>query len=387
MADPVYTGDFFIDPGFIIKQEPGIEQMCASASVPIPHRRFTDSSEYRDYPFEFNSEILNSSSPSVSNDTKLETGLSVSDNAMWDKVEPCSEFKMDEEDIFQVDKADLIQGPTLAELNANDDTLLGDLNFDDLLIPDESNFFIYVPSSGASQPEVYNPPSQMPQSHLTVNTSFAASSFPPAGLGFSLKDNFNSSSVPSSPLDMYLQSNVSSALSPSSHSQHSSNSSILQNPRESTPPLTNVSPLQLKHSTLHELLLKKELYSSPSPTALGKSDPGRSSPGTLAASPTSPRVHYTRSSRNSISRLSSSAPTHLGLEQIWQRREPRKHLLSTGSLAEAGSTSSISTGGVLSPESHDLSQDEGSESEDESDHYEYEDVSTEAGTLNLLQCL
>jgi len=42
--------------------------------------------------------------------------------------------------------------------------------------------------------------------------------------------------------------------------------------------------------------------------------------------------------------LSSSAPTHLGLDQIWQHREPRQHLLSTGSLAEAGSTSSLSTG-------------------------------------------
>lgn len=33
---------------------------------------------------------------------------------------------MDEDDIFQVDKADLIQGPTLAELNANDENLLGE---------------------------------------------------------------------------------------------------------------------------------------------------------------------------------------------------------------------------------------------------------------------
>ena len=71
-----------------------------------------------------------------------------------------------------------------------------------------------------------------------------------------------------------------------------------------------------------------------------------------------------------VSRLSSSAPTHLGLDQIWQRREPRQHLLSTGSLAEAGSTSSLSTGGVLSPESHDFSHDEGFDSEDDSDHYE-----------------
>lgn len=42
---------------------------------------------------------------------------------------------MEEDDIFQVDKADLIQGPTLAELNANDESLLADLNFDDFLLP------------------------------------------------------------------------------------------------------------------------------------------------------------------------------------------------------------------------------------------------------------
>uniref|UniRef100_A0A182QWS0 BZIP domain-containing protein n=1 Tax=Anopheles farauti TaxID=69004 RepID=A0A182QWS0_9DIPT len=70
-----------------------------------------------------------------------------------------------------------------------------------------------------------------------------------------------------------------------------------------------------------------------------------------------------------LSRLSSSAPTHIsGFEQIWQRREPRPHLLSTGSLAEAGSTSSLSTGSILSPEAPDFSHDEGYS--DDSDHYE-----------------
>ena len=42
---------------------------------------------------------------------------------------------MEEDDIFQVDKNDLIQGPTLAELNANDESLLSDLNFDDFVLP------------------------------------------------------------------------------------------------------------------------------------------------------------------------------------------------------------------------------------------------------------
>uniref|UniRef100_A0A182UI27 BZIP domain-containing protein n=1 Tax=Anopheles melas TaxID=34690 RepID=A0A182UI27_9DIPT len=74
-------------------------------------------------------------------------------------------------------------------------------------------------------------------------------------------------------------------------------------------------------------------------------------------------------SGTAMSRLSSSAPTHIsGFEQIWQRREPRPHLLSTGSLAEAGSTSSLSTGSILSPEAPDFSHDEGYS--DDSDHYE-----------------
>lgn len=81
--------------------------------------------------------------------------------------------------------------------------------------------------------------------------------------------------------------------------------------------------------TLQELL-KKETnpHKCLSPPAFGTSVPGS---GFLL-------------SNRSRGNLSSSAPTHLGLEQIWQRREPRQHLLSTGSLVEAESTSSLSTG-------------------------------------------
>lgn len=47
-------------------------------------------------------------------------------------------FPMEDDDIFQVDKADLIQGPTLAELNANDESLLTDFNFDDFVMPTQT---------------------------------------------------------------------------------------------------------------------------------------------------------------------------------------------------------------------------------------------------------
>lgn len=129
---------------------------------------------------------------------------------------------------------------------------------------------------------------------------------------------------------------------------------------------------------------------SPDRHILGQSVPDPSTPrmyiaGGSALSPASSgfgsggrRSIAQCSSGASASRLSSSAPTHLGLEQIWQRREPRQHLLSTGSLAEAESFSSISTGSVLSPEGNDLSHDEGY-SDFDSDRDE--DYSTDNGKV------
>lgn len=167
------------------------------------------------------------------------------------------------------------------------------------------------------------------------------------------------SSVPSSPFNTFSSKTLIPAFSPTS--QTSSTSPLLQPATSPSLPPTGLS-LQQKHSALHELLLKRENYTvSPDRNVLGQSVPGQS---------TSPIVGSSGiKSRSQSSRLSSSAPTHLGLEQIWQRREPRKHLLSTGSLAEAGSTSSLSTGGVLSPEAQDFSNDE-ADSDEDSEHYE-----------------
>jgi len=413
MADPVYSGDFFLDPGFTVKQEPVSMDTtsCMTASMPIPPRKMMDLSEMRDFGFEF---LDVSSSPSTSHDTGTVTSAAlqgsaglyqtISGSSMWEsrlntesELNRTDTFRMDDDDIFQVDKADLIQGPTLAELNANDENLLEDLNFDDLLLPEENSYYISVPTSVASHlrhvggnvpPLVQVTNTNNNGSNSQNSSVFTPSSFPPVSLGF-YKDSFAaSSSVPSSPMDPFVgklnsTGTCSDALSPTSH--HSSSSSILLHSAASsiTPPPLGISPLQQKHSTLHELLLKKEAFSaSPDRQLLGQSVPGPSSPLTTMA--TSSGLDSSPSSRmgrgavvvGSSSRLSSSAPTHLGLEQIWQRREPRQHLLSTGSLAEAGSTSSLSTGGVLSPESHDLSHDEGFDSEDDSDHYE--DFSSDA---------
>lgn len=335
MGEPMYSSDIFID-GLTIKSEPMTidNLMCnnpTSASVPIPSKRTMDFSDLRDG-FDFNEVSPCSSSL---HDNNL-TGSSIYSGAsVWS---PRSEVKMEDDDIFQVDKADLIQGPTLAELNANDETLLDDLSFDDFLLPEEGMCLIQVGN---------NPRTALPSSHPQLALSFPLDNHlqyrefaPPRSIPFEISEDSQ-------------QQRPRPTLSPAS--QHSSSSSLaMQSP---PPPSEAVSPLPQKHTALHDLLLKNAV--SPQPQVLGQSVPGRHQGG-----------------RKSHARLSSSAPTHLGLEQIWQRREPRQHLLSTGSLAEATSTSSISTSGILSPEAHDFSLDECFDSEDDSDHYE--DFSSDA---------
>lgn len=178
--------------------------------------------------------------------------------------------------LLQVDQSDLLHGPTLAELNANGgESLLEDLNFDDLLLP---------PDSVKSE---------------ISDTVPLMSSY--------LVDHV----VNTSPINRPSSSKSVFQLSPNSCSSRSS-----------------LSPGPSNSVTLQELL-KRE--SKPqkclSPPTFGTSVPGS---GFILAS---------RSKE-----ISSSAPTRLGFDQIWQRREPRQHLLSTGSLVEAGSTSSLSTG-------------------------------------------
>lgn len=370
-----FTSDFFLDPGIIIKQEPNTmdtSNINVSASVPIPSRR--NDLEYRDMTLDFET----SQSPSYN-----ETGLfghmhpttDIDRSMMWStritdmdiiKADPL--MHMDEDDIFQVDKADLIQGPTLAELNANDETLLGDLNFDDLLLPEENNFRCIngITISPSSVPK-YSAPTVSYTSNINNNSqTLLASSYPTIGTYF--RDSGESHSNSPNPFSNQFGSKTTMAtFSPTTQVQSNSNSpSLLQS---SSPLSTGLSSLQQKHSTLHELLMKKDDYISPdrSLSILGKSVPGPSSPNIAQSM---------RMSRPHMSRLSSSAPTHLGIDQIWQRREPRQHLLSTGSLVEAGSTSSISTGGVLSPEAPDFSHDE-FESDEDSDHYE--DFSSDNG--------
>lgn len=131
-----YLKELFLDAGITIKQEPQMgdtSTMSQSASVPIPPKR--DINDYKNYDFDYATspvytdiqlsgqtqvQTLNDSS----NSWGFSSGLSrLISNEEILKSEPF--IHMDQDDIFQVDESDLIQGPTLAELNANDDNLLG----------------------------------------------------------------------------------------------------------------------------------------------------------------------------------------------------------------------------------------------------------------------
>lgn len=301
MSDTIYTNDFLLESGIEIKQESPFE--LSAMSVPIPHRRpMMDLSDLRDFNNDLDlclQENSASSYPNVSGYTYNRLGYDTEST----KIEP---FKMDDEDIFQVDKADLILSPTLAELNANPDNL-DDLNFEDLLMPEENGYCVQI--GGAMSGARRGP----------TTTALPADS----------------------PCSPYSRAQL--AFSPSS--QHSSASSSVAQPQ------------------MPDFMLRMDNYG-------GDVTLGQSVPASTVLPPF-------QSSMKSHHQLSSSAPTHLTIEQIWQRREPRKHLLSTSSIAEAGSVSSLS-GGLLSPGAGDISQDEDDkDAETDEDSDRYEDLSSE----------
>lgn len=134
MVDQNYS-EFLLELGSnamdtLVKQEPiqGLEMGSSSASVPIPGGHRGTHGVYDQF------------SPSPLAITSIWSTKTDQDDSQFriDAEQLGISFKMEDDDIFQVDKADLIQGPTLAELNANDDILLGDLNFDDLLLPEDN---------------------------------------------------------------------------------------------------------------------------------------------------------------------------------------------------------------------------------------------------------
>lgn len=423
--------------------------MLTTASISIPQRGsngarglLTDLSEYV-------FDLETSQSPQMVQDISYTSSANTSGGTMFELQSPDiplsstwsevagpqnisiskQEYQMEEEDIFQVDKADLIQGPTLAELNS-DNIYVDLLNIDEIIAAEQlsptsntltnldvsphltasnavtnNNISAMQPCSPIVPIQIFSQPiPQTPNNSLQSNPGFY--------------DQDQNSHLSSSPYDQQLYqttpthssmaTNSTAAFSPGSHSSHSPialNNSITPPPNTfystntTNPNPGNVGVVQHnpKYQTLHELLMKKDhAIQYREARRLGQSVPGhhRASPGTSLS-----RKILTNLQPGS-SRLSTSAPTHLGLEQIWQRREPRPHLLSTGdswrcdivvqpylnpdlsilgSLAEAGSTSSLSTGGVLSPEAPDFSQDEGYSDDDSDDNYD--DYSSGNGEL------
>lgn len=244
MSDSIYTHDFLLEPGVEIKQEAPFELSTMSASVPIPQRRAdADFSTDLDLCLQDNFGGSFHNVPSQYGKIAYDT----------DNASKMDTFKMDDDDIFQVDKADLILGPTLAELNANPDTLLDDLNFDDLLLPEESGYCVQI--GGAMSGSRRNP--------NTLHTS-----------------NIIPSESPCSPY-----SRTQLAFSPAS--QHSSASSSFAQPINQLP----------------ELLLRMDGYS-------GEIALGQSVPASTILPPFQPVV------KQQPAQLSSSAPTHLTMEQV-----------------------------------------------------------------------
>ncbi|XP_044001274.1 protein CREBRF homolog isoform X1 [Aphidius gifuensis] len=364
MVDQNYS-EFLLELGSnamdtLVKQEPiqGLEMSSSSASVPIPGGHRGTHGVYDQF------------SPSPLAINSIWSTKTDQDDSQFriDAEQLGISFKMEDDDIFQVDKADLIQGPTLAELNANDDILLGDLNFDDLLLPEDNRIIqtqrneqIINDNSGGpmfSNNGLNFTPSRFPQTSGVYKNcqSYNVNSGLILNAGLTLIDN-NSMEPVSPPA---YPSPGTSNIAESYDSCYDLGSST---PSSSTSPHPVVRPTG--QSTLHELLMRK-----------GDVPPSSPMISHMDITPNEPS-----GSNPKVSRLSMSAPTQsMGLEQLWARREPRQHLLSTGSLAavEVGSTSSLSTGGALSPDPlgttdgiGQLSHDEGYEDSDEdSDHYD-----------------
>lgn len=348
------------------------------------------------------------------------------------------QFHMDEDDIYQLDKDELIGDATLGDIFAHD-LLHEDLMLINAPLSQPSPNLSADSGSGSA---IHLSPS-LPQQILRSNPNSSANNNMIMTMGTNVQHT-NDLHVPTmqelydeqtriSTSPYATNTNISSpaTFSPGSHSSSPS----LGYSQAQTPPLQNRLHQQLqmnamnnnsrmikmepteqtknqnltnnnfsrnagnvgqvqynpKYSTLQQLLMSNT--ADRSGMMLGQSVPGSSSvlmsgaslsPGSFNGRRMMHHMHAQAGSSHSgiggagsgggtsggtMSRLSSSAPTHMGMDvMMWQRREPRPHLLSTGSLAEAGSTSSLSTGSVLSPEAPDFSHDEGYS--DDSDHYE-----------------
>ncbi|XP_016960648.1 protein CREBRF homolog [Drosophila biarmipes] len=326
-------------------------------------------------------------------------------NAMWSDISSAiihtkhEPFSLDDDYIFPNDKAE-IQAADLSDLNGGDFLdVIG--NIEDFLpqttVSQSVNFLLSPQTHG--QDALVAPPMELLQQQQNQNQQqLQVGSLPQLQTLLTLtQQQQQSNSSSTSPYEIYhstpqkpQQQQLSASFSPGSQA---SQSPLTPPP----PPHANRPQYQMVKSRNMQELIKKgfPMSSPPERSILSQSaalSPGGSSGFGSSVSGNSTTTSnqtpgsavrksfgYQSAVENSqLSRLSSSAPTHLGLEHIWMRREPRQHLLSTGSLAEAESFSSLSTGSVLSPDGIDFSQDdEDDNSSENSDNYD--DFSSDNG--------
>ncbi|EDW84791.2 uncharacterized protein Dwil_GK14305 [Drosophila willistoni] len=335
-------------------------------------------------------------------------------NAMWSDISSAivytkpEPFSLDDDYIFPNDKAE-IQAAELADLNGGDFLdVIG--NIEDLLpattVSQNVNFLLSP--QGGSQPDGTHDslPMELLQQQQQQQQQQQHGSLPHLQTLLTLnqqqQQQTQSSSSSTSPYEIY-HSTPQKPASLASNSFSPSQSPLTTPPPP--PPHANRSQYQMVKSRNMQELIKKGYppmaggMSSPSPPGDRSQQTAALSPGgssgfgsAASANSTGPlittpsgsqvarksfAIHGTAES-SQLSRLSSSAPTHLGLEHIWMRREPRQHLLSTGSLAEAESFSSLSTGSVLSPDGIDFSQDDDDDNSSENSD-NYDDFSSDNG--------
>ncbi|XP_043653931.1 protein CREBRF homolog [Drosophila teissieri] len=322
-------------------------------------------------------------------------------NAMWSDISSAiihtkhEPFSLDDDYIFPNDKAE-IQAADLSDLNGGDFLdVIG--NIEDFLpqttVTQSVNFLLSPQAQG--QDALVAPPMELLQQQQQNHQQLQVGSLPQLQTLLTLSQQQSNSSS-TSPYEIYHstpqkpQQQLSASFSPGSQA---SQSPLTPPP----PPHANRPQYQMvKSRNMQELIKKGFPMSSPPERSIlsqsaalspgGSSGFGSSASGnsTITSNQTSGSAvrksfGYQSAVENSqLSRLSSSAPTHLGLEHIWMRREPRQHLLSTGSLAEAESFSSLSTGSVLSPDGIDFSQDDEDDNSSENSD-DYNDFSSDNG--------
>ncbi|KAH8268683.1 hypothetical protein KR026_011685 [Drosophila bipectinata] len=324
-------------------------------------------------------------------------------NAMWSdissaiiqtKLEP---FSLDDDYIFPNDKAE-IQAADLSDLNGGDflDVIGSIEDFLPQTAVSQSVNFLLSPQAQGQNTLVAPPMELLQQQNQNQTNQLQVGSLPQLETLLTLTQQQQNGSL-TSPYEIYhstpqkpQQQQLSASFSPGSQA---SQSPLTPPP----PPHANRPPYQqVKSRNMQELIKKGFPMSSPTDRSIlsqsaalspggssgfGSSASGNSTVGSAQTPGGAARKSFGfqgAADSSQLSRLSSSAPTHLGLEHIWMRREPRQHLLSTGSLAEAESFSSLSTGSVLSPDGVDFSQDdEDDNSSENSDNYD--DFSSDNG--------